>query len=301
MRGSVITARDRDGRHGFLPGRERRRGWPLARAFHLQRGPVPPGCPAASLLPPSDGAHPASTSSTRSTGRCPSRPCAASWRHARRWCAGDRHAAVDGAGSEMLDEHPEDVLHHRDGRPWMLGRTSSGSWTSRGTRHAARRVPDGRGAAGRFDGLHLDQYGDPKVAVTAAGTVVDLAEGFVAIIEAVRAELPDATLIFNNVNDFPTTTTASAPQDVPTSRSGRRTTTTRTWSGWSTPPATVDPSDRWSSPHTWPRSRRAPAGPGRGREAGARDRLVRGRPVPALRRASRCPDPPVLPELRDPR
>ena len=65
-----------------------------------------------------------------------------------------------------------------------------------------------------FDGLHLDQYGDPKVAVTGDGTVVDLAEGFVAIIEAVRAELPDATLIFNNVNDFPTATTARAPQDV---------------------------------------------------------------------------------------
>jgi dextranase len=36
----------------------------------------------------------------------------------------------------------------------------------------------------------------------------------VGVIEAVRAELPDATLIFNNVNDFPSAQTTEAPQDV---------------------------------------------------------------------------------------
>jgi dextranase len=126
------------------------------------------------------------------------------------------YAAVYGAGREYADEHPEQVLRHRDGRPWMLGDflwIMDVSRDSAWSRHVVAQMGEAVRHVG-FDGLHLDQYGDPKVAATAAGTVVDLAEGFVATIEAVRAELPDATLIFNNVNDFPTTVTTSAPQDV---------------------------------------------------------------------------------------
>jgi dextranase len=44
--------------------------------------------------------------------------------------------------------------------------------------------------------------------------VVDLAEAFDSIISAARAELPDAVLVFNNVNDFPVWTTTRSPQDV---------------------------------------------------------------------------------------
>ena len=126
------------------------------------------------------------------------------------------YAAVYGAGREYADEHPEDVLHRRDGRPWMLGdflRIMDVSRGSTWSRHVVAQMSEAVRRVG-FDGLHLDQYGDPKVAVLTDGTVVDLAEGFVALIEAVRAELPDATLIFNNVNDFPTAMTARAPQDV---------------------------------------------------------------------------------------
>ncbi len=126
------------------------------------------------------------------------------------------YAAVYGAGREYADEHPEEVLHHRDGRPWMLGDflwIMDVSRDSAWSQHVVAQMGEAVRRVG-FDGLHLDQYGDPKVAATATGTVVDLAEGFVAIIEAVRAELPDSTLIFNNVNDFPTATTAEAPQDV---------------------------------------------------------------------------------------
>src|SRR5690606_21128836 len=67
---------------------------------------------------------------------------------------------------------------------------------------------------GGFAGLHLDQYGFPRRAVRPDGRVVDLAVGFDALIRAVRAELPDACLIFNNVNDFPVWATTRSPQDV---------------------------------------------------------------------------------------
>lgn len=78
------------------------------------------------------------------------------------------YAAVYGAGREYAHSHPAEVLHHRDGRPWQLGDflwimdVSRGSaWTSHVVAAMAAAVHEVA-----FDGLHLDQYGDPKVAVT---------------------------------------------------------------------------------------------------------------------------------------
>jgi dextranase len=68
--------------------------------------------------------------------------------------------------------------------------------------------------AGGFAGFHLDQYGFPRRAVRPDGRVVDLAAAFDAVIRAVRDELPDACLIFNNVNDFPSWASTRSPQDV---------------------------------------------------------------------------------------
>ena len=65
-----------------------------------------------------------------------------------------------------------------------------------------------------FDGFHLDQYGYPKQALRADGTAVDVAESFETMIGSVRAASPDAHLVFNNVNDFPTWVTARSPQDA---------------------------------------------------------------------------------------
>jgi len=126
------------------------------------------------------------------------------------------YAAVYGAGVDYASAHPEQVLHRRDGAPWMLADflwimdVSPGSEWSSHIVAEMRRAVDVVG----FDGLHLDQYGHPKVAVTASGRRVDLAEAFPALIDAVRETLPASTLIFNNVNDFPTRHTVRARQDV---------------------------------------------------------------------------------------
>jgi dextranase len=65
-----------------------------------------------------------------------------------------------------------------------------------------------------FDGFHLDQYGWPKAAIRADGALVDTGASFVTLIEGVRGALPDAHLVFNNVNDFPTRLTARTAQDA---------------------------------------------------------------------------------------
>jgi dextranase len=126
------------------------------------------------------------------------------------------YAAVYAAGKEYAALHPEQLVHHVDGTPWMLG---DFLWNTdlRPGSDWSRHIVDEMGQAVErvgFDGLHLDQYGDPKFATTADGVVVDFAEAFPVFIDAVRDRLPDATLIFNNVNDFPTRTTIRARQDA---------------------------------------------------------------------------------------
>lgn len=65
-----------------------------------------------------------------------------------------------------------------------------------------------------FNGFHLDQYGYPKVARRADGQLINVSESFVTMIDGVRSGLPEATLVFNNVNDFPTWATGGSPQDA---------------------------------------------------------------------------------------
>ena len=99
--------------------------------------------------------------------------------------------------------------------PWMLGDflwivdPSNERWL----RHLAAQLVAAQAAVG-FDGFHLDQYGAPKRALSGTGATIDLAEAFPTLIERVRSELPDATLVFNNVNDFPTWSTAGTSQDA---------------------------------------------------------------------------------------
>lgn len=65
-----------------------------------------------------------------------------------------------------------------------------------------------------FKTFHLDQYGWPKRAVKADGTVVDIAEQFTKMLNAITSEVGGAHFIFNNVNDFPTWATAKTAQDA---------------------------------------------------------------------------------------
>ncbi len=70
-----------------------------------------------------------------------------------------------------------------------------------------------------FDGIHLDQYGAPKVGQNAEGERVDLAEVFPAfidlsaqVVEEKRGEA--GAMIFNAVGNWPIETVAPADQDV---------------------------------------------------------------------------------------
>lgn len=125
------------------------------------------------------------------------------------------YAAVYAVGPEEWPEWKHDALLDPAGEPYALGDflfivdPASADWLAHLRKELAASV-----AEAGFDGFHLDQYGYPRRAERADGAVVDVAESFATLIEGVRAELPEARIVFNQVNDFPTWRTARSPQDA---------------------------------------------------------------------------------------
>jgi dextranase len=126
------------------------------------------------------------------------------------------YAAVYGVAMDYAEEHPEQLLYHRDGTPYALADLLKiGNLAPENPWHdhiigQFRRAVDELG----FDGLHLDTYGFPKIAWDHEGRPLDLAELFPPFLRRVREALPEATLFFNNVNDYPTWTSVAAPLDT---------------------------------------------------------------------------------------
>jgi dextranase len=124
------------------------------------------------------------------------------------------YAAVYAVGRDEWPSWQSDGLYRSSGEPWTLGDDFLWNVDPTSERWRAHFADDLRAAVAEvgFAGFHLDQYGAPKYALRADGTEVDLAEAFPALINRLAGELPNSKLIFNNVNDFPTWSTASADQ-----------------------------------------------------------------------------------------
>lgn len=125
------------------------------------------------------------------------------------------YAAVYAVGPDEWARWQAHALLRPTGEPYALGDflfivdPAAPEWIAHFRADLARAT-----AAVGFDGYHLDQYGYPKFASTPDGAVIDVAESFALLIDQVRDELPEARLIFNNVNDFPTWRTAALSQDA---------------------------------------------------------------------------------------
>lgn len=64
-----------------------------------------------------------------------------------------------------------------------------------------------------FDGLHIDQYGEPKRAWDAQHEPIDLPRTFVEFIQTAHIQHPDKTILFNAVGNWPIEALATAPLD----------------------------------------------------------------------------------------
>ena len=126
------------------------------------------------------------------------------------------YLAVYAASVAYWRAHAPDALYDSEGRPLVFGEdflglmnpASGGGWAQHLLGECMRTVQ-----ALPFDGLHVDQYGEPKVAFDATGQPVDLPAAFVAFINALKQARPGATVLFNAVGNWPSATLATSAQD----------------------------------------------------------------------------------------
>jgi len=116
------------------------------------------------------------------------------------------YLAIYAASADFWRAHPDWALYDETGSPIAFGENflglmdpSSGSfWSRHLLAECARtltKIP--------FDGLHIDQYGDPKQAWDSHQNVVDLPRAFVDFIQAVSDQHPGRTILFNAVGNWP--------------------------------------------------------------------------------------------------
>lgn len=131
------------------------------------------------------------------------------------------YTAVYAAAPDFWAAHPDWGLYRQDGRPlefgdgflYIMNPAAGTPWRTHlldQFRRILTELP--------FDGIHLDQYGDPKYGLAADGTPVDVAGALAGLIDDTRrtvtAERPGARVIFNNVGNWPVRQTAPGSSDA---------------------------------------------------------------------------------------
>jgi dextranase len=132
------------------------------------------------------------------------------------------YAAVYAASPAFFRRHPDWALLDGESRPILFGddflvimNPAAGSpWTAHMMAQFDRILQEIA-----FDGVHLDQYGDPRSGYDARGEPVDLAHAFPAFIDATREVVRrrrgcTGAVVFNAVANWPVEAVAPAGEDV---------------------------------------------------------------------------------------
>jgi dextranase len=124
------------------------------------------------------------------------------------------YAAVYAASAAHWRVSPEAALYDAEGEPipfgddflGLMNPAPGGPWASHlqdELSRALRELP--------FDGIHLDQYGEPQEGFDHQGAPVDLPGAFVDFIAELHVRHPDAPITFNAVGGWPLTDLTQAP------------------------------------------------------------------------------------------
>lgn len=114
------------------------------------------------------------------------------------------YAAIYAAQPDYFNARRELGLYKLDGEPFSLADflyntdITNPRWRELFFRECKRTV-DALG----FDGIHLDQYGYPRLAYRLDGALVDLEAALPDFLNAVRKAIGDAPTVFNAVNTWP--------------------------------------------------------------------------------------------------
>jgi dextranase len=116
------------------------------------------------------------------------------------------YLAIYAASADFWRAHPDWALYDADGNPIAFGKnflglmnpTAGSPWSGHLLAEGARTLQNIS-----FDGLHIDQYGNPKLAWDSKHNSVDLPKAFVDFIQSVSDQHPDQTVLFNAVGNWP--------------------------------------------------------------------------------------------------
>jgi len=132
------------------------------------------------------------------------------------------YSAVYGASIAFLRQHPDWALLDQQGKAVLFGEEfmalmnprPGSPWTAHLLAEFDRVL-----AETDFDGIHLDQYGEPRQGYTADGEAFDLAGPLVSLINetAVRVQARrgrEGAVVFNCVSNWPTPQAAPSAEDL---------------------------------------------------------------------------------------
>jgi dextranase len=131
------------------------------------------------------------------------------------------YTAVYAASLEFFREHPDWALLGPDGNPLMFGENFLAYMDPRPgspwTQHLLDQFDQILKQTG-FDGIHLDQYGDPKVGYDKNELPYNLDKPLAEFIDAthqhVAALRPDGAVVFNAVTNWPIEAVAPSDEDI---------------------------------------------------------------------------------------
>lgn len=124
------------------------------------------------------------------------------------------YLAVYAASAAFWKSHPDWALYDSDHQLIPFGDDFLGIMNPAAGTPWAKHLLDECGKVLKelpFDGLHIDQYGDPKVGFNTEGEPVDLPGAFADFITAAVAQYPGRPVLFNAVGNWPIETLAKAP------------------------------------------------------------------------------------------
>ena len=130
------------------------------------------------------------------------------------------YAAIYAASLPFFEGHPDWALFDAEGQPISFGddflMIMNPAPDSPWSEHLRGQLTEALERVG-FNGLHLDQYGDPKHGYDADGIPLDVAEVIPHFLDLARERAikarPDATVVFNCVGNWPIEEATQSQQD----------------------------------------------------------------------------------------
>jgi dextranase len=125
------------------------------------------------------------------------------------------YLAIYAASLAFWEEHQDWGLYDAEGKPvtfdgflGLMDPSPYGPWIDHLLKECDRVI-----AKTAFDGLHVDQYGEPKEGYNARGDKVDIPSAFNSFIWLLKKRYQETAVTFNAVGNWPNDQLASAPQD----------------------------------------------------------------------------------------